>query len=294
MECRRRKVSTFSGKHLGPVVPHDYEGVMISSLSRELAVAKEALTEALNIAQSRFRSMLELSVKDFTGDIVTDVDLLCEETITRVIREAFPDHAVVLEEAQDYQADSPWTWIIDPLDGTNNYAYGLPLWGIAITLCYQHEPVLACIAEGSSGTVTTAIHGQGVLLDGKPWKVVTFPRKHTSAAFWIGYKSNRDAKDTRELLDVLSRSTRRVFENWAPVVDVGLFLRGGIDVIVGKECSGTELPAALLILREAGASVLDVNGSHVTLSRIPGLFIVGQDPIARRLACRLQTALVQA
>lgn len=274
--------------------PYDYEGGMNSSLSKELAVAKEALNEALIIAQTRFRSMLELSVKDFTGDIVTDVDLLCEETITRVIREAFADHAVVLEEAQDYQSDSSWTWIIDPLDGTNNYAYGLPLWGIAITLCYEHEPVLACIAEGSTGTITTAIGGQGVSLDGKPWNVVAHPHKHASAAFWMGYKTNRDAKDTRELLDVLSRSTRRVFENWAPVVDVGLFLRGGIDVIVGKECSGTELPAALLILREAGASVLDVNGFNVTLSRIPRLFIVGHDPIARRLAYGLQTALVQA
>lgn len=293
MACRRRKVLGHTWIYLSiSGSPTNYEGAMDSSLSHELSVAKEALNEALIIAQSRFRSLLRLSVKDFTGDIVTDVDLLCEETITRVIRRAFPDHAVVLEEAQDYQADSPWTWIIDPLDGTNNYAYGLPLWGIAITLCYQHDPVLACIAEGSTGTITTAIRGRGVSLEGIPWNLVTRRRDHISAAFWIGYKTDRDAKDTQELLDVLSRSTRRVFENWAPVVDVGLFLRGGIDVVVGKECSGTELPAALLILREAGASVLDVNGLNVTLDRIPNLFIVGQDSIARSLARRLQAALV--
>ena len=272
---------------------HDCEDTMNSSFSKELLVAKEALSEALAIAQSRFRTLLRMSVKDSTGDIVTDVDLLCEEAITRVIRNAFPSHSVVLEEAQDYHANGPWMWVVDPLDGTNNYAYGLPLWGMSIALCYRQAPVFACIAEGSMGTITTAIHGAGVALDGKPWGPIASFSEHTSAAFWTGYKTDRDTDDTQRLLSVLSRNTRRVFENWAPVVDVGLFLRGGIDVVVGKECYGTELPAVLLVLREAGASILDINGLNVTLDRIPDLFIVGRDPAARRLAAKLHAALVQ-
>ena len=266
---------------------------MNSSFSKELLVAKEALSEALTIAQSRFRTLLRLSVKDSTGDIVTDVDLLCEEVITRAIRNAFPDHSIILEEAQDFNGSDNWTWIVDPLDGTNNYAYGLPLWGMSIALCYRQTPIFACMAEGSMGTITTAIRGAGVSLDGKRWEPITSSSGHTSAAFWTGYKTDRNTDDTRRLLNVLSQNTRRVFENWAPVVDTGLFLRGGIDVVVGKECYGTELPAVLLVLREAGASVLDINGLNVALDRIPDLFIVGRGHVARRLAAKLRAALVQ-
>lgn len=267
------------------------EGLMKSSLVNELAVAQKALAEAHAIAQSRFRTLLKMSVKDFTGDIVTDVDILCEEVITRRIRQSFPDHTVVREEAQDFQGQGPWTWIVDPLDGTNNYAYGLPLWGMSITLCHQRMPVLACIAEGVTGTMTTAVCGAGISVDDKPWRQAPRVAERTSAALWVGYKTDRTAKDTQQLLDVLFATTRRIFENWAPVVDVGLFLRGGIDVVIGKECSGTELPAALLVLREAGASILDINGRNVTLDRIPELFIAGRDPVARRLASKLKVAL---
>ena len=264
-----------------------------SDLAHELSVAQEAMTEALAIAQSRFRTLLETSVKDFTGDIVTDVDLLCEKVITNRIRKSFPGHTIILEETEDFFGNSPWTWIVDPLDGTNNYAYGLPLWGISVTLCHQKVPVLACIAEGATGTMTTAICDAGVSVDGKPWQQVSNTREHTSAALWVGYKTDRTASDTRQLLDMLFATTRRIFESWAPVVDVGLFLRGGIDVVIGKECSGNELPAALLVLREAGASILDINGRDVTLDRIPDLFIAGHDPVARRLASKLRVALAQ-
>lgn len=253
------------------------------SLTHELSVATQALAEALTIAQKRFRTLLNTSVKDFTGDLVTDVDLLCEEKITNIIRSEFPAHAVILEEAESYQMDSPWAWVVDPLDGTNNYAYGLPLWGMSITLCYNQDPVLACIAEGSTGTITTTIKGGGVTVDGNPWHIQRRQISRASAAFWIGYTSDRVTKDTQELLAALSRRTRRTFENWAPTVDVGLFLRGGIDVIIGKQCSGTELPAVLLVLREAGASITDLKGSDVVLEKIPEVFIAGREPIVRCL-----------
>lgn len=262
------------------------------SLTRELSVATDALKEALYIAQGRFRTMLRMSIKDFTGDVVTDVDVLCEEMITGIIRKNFPDHAVVLEEAQSFKLDSPWTWIIDPLDGTNNYAYGLPLWGMSITLCFRHIPVMACVAEGSTGTLVTAIRGEGIRVDGSPWEASPYSSEHVSAAFWIGYHTDREAKDTQELLGVLGHIARRTFENWAPVIDVGLYLRGGIDVVVGKECSGNELPASLLVLREAGARILDIDGSEVSLDRIPTLFVAGRDSVVSRMLPRLQAALV--
>jgi myo-inositol-1(or 4)-monophosphatase len=263
---------------------------MAYSLDRELSVATVAIQEALSIAQPRFRTLLRTSVKDSTGDIVTDVDLLCEERITQVIRREFPAHAVVLEEAQSYKPDSLWTWIVDPLDGTNNYAYGLPLWGMSVALCFRNVPVLACIAEGTTGTLITAKSGGGVMIDASRWKPTSVSSRRASAAFWVGYHTDRESKDTHDLLSVLGSVSRRTFENWAPTIDVGLYLRGGLDVIVGKECLGTELPAVLLALREAGARIVDVAGSDVNLDRIPSLFIAGRGFIVDRVLRRLQQA----
>jgi len=70
-------------------------------------------------------------------------------------------------------------------------------------------------------------------------------------------------------------------------VDAGLFLRGGIDVIVGQDCSGTELPAALLVLQEAGASIIDVNGRDIDLRHIPPFFIAGRPWAVGKMASSL-------
>lgn len=260
-------------------------------LVRELSVGIEALTCALSIAQARFGTSLQTAPKGLTGDIVTDVDLLCETKIIDMIRAAFPEHSFIVEETQSFRTTGPWTWIIDPLDGTNNYAYGLPLWGIAITLCYQRRPVLACIAEGFSGSIIKAVADDGLWVNDKPWVPGFDIAKHTSAALWVGYDTDREADDFQYLFAALSKSTRRVFENWAPTIDVGLFLRGGIDAVVGKSCSGTELPAALLVLREAGACILDIHGADVSLDNVPNLFIAGRPAVAYRLLRDLQVAL---
>jgi myo-inositol-1(or 4)-monophosphatase len=247
-----------------------------AALTRELAVATEALEKALVIARNRFLGAFATSVKDETGDLVSEVDLLCETEISNIISQAFPLHGIVREETADTQSDSPWQWVIDPLDGTNNYVYGLPMWGITITLCYDSLPVMAAMADGCSGTITSAMGNAGVTVDGHPWTPPATDRRFMSSAFWIGYRSDRSSPRTDRILRTLYGSSRRVFETWAPTVDVGMFLRGGIDVIVGQDCAGTELPAALLVLSEAGASVVDIEGRPIDLRRVPATFIAGR------------------
>ncbi|MGH3402692.1 MAG: inositol monophosphatase family protein [Streptosporangiaceae bacterium] len=260
---------------------------MTAALTKELAVATEALEKALVIARGRFLGTLTTSVKDPTGDLVSDVDLLCETEISNIISQAFPLHGVVREETPETHSDSPWQWIVDPLDGTNNYVYGLPMWGVAITLCHGGSPVLAAIADGYSGQITSAARGGGVIIDGRLWTPPGSDARFMSSAFWVGYGRDRSSPSTDLILRTLYRHSRRVFENWAPTVDVGLYLRGGIDVVVGQDCSGTELPAALLTLSEAGACIVDAQRRAVDLSRIPPIFIAGRSWAVDEVCSRL-------
>jgi myo-inositol-1(or 4)-monophosphatase len=257
---------------------------------RELATATAALVKAATIARSRFRTVLELTAKDLVGDIVTDVDLHCEKEIVKIIRSEYPSHAIIVEESEGYDTSSRWTWVVDPLDGTNNYAYAFPVYGASIALCYDDEPVVACIVEGVDGSIISAVKGSGIAVDGKPFEPAARVAPKPSAALWLGYDVDRGGATALSLSTLLTQATYRTFQNWAPTVDVGLFIRGAIDVIVGYKCAGTELPAVLLVLREAGARISGVGlTGRVSLTRPPQLFVAGRGGVVDNLLARFDT-----
>jgi myo-inositol-1(or 4)-monophosphatase len=110
------------------------------------------------------------------GSLVTQSDLWADAEIKRSIQAVFPDHAVLSEEDFHLFTDNPWTWVIDPIDGTTNFAMGLPLWGIAIGLLYHGQPVFGHV---HFPPVNQTFHGfwpgesglempQGAWLNGQP------------------------------------------------------------------------------------------------------------------------------
>jgi fructose-1,6-bisphosphatase/inositol monophosphatase family enzyme len=129
------------------------------------------------------------------------------------------------------------------------------------------------------------------MIDGSPYIPVTALGNKPSAALWLGYDVDRTAPATQRLLGTLARRMRRTFENWAPTVDVGLYLRGGIDLVVASNCTGTELPAVMLTLREAGAMIVDSDGQPVRLDALPELFFAGRAAAVHQLLADIrQTA----
>jgi myo-inositol-1(or 4)-monophosphatase len=87
------------------------------------------------------------------NDFVTEVDQAAEQAIVDVLRQAYPDHAILAEESgasANLHKDSENVWIIDPLDGTTNFIHGLPLFSISIALQYQNKTILGIIYEVSN------------------------------------------------------------------------------------------------------------------------------------------------
>ncbi|MDX2240511.1 MAG: inositol monophosphatase family protein [Leptolyngbyaceae cyanobacterium bins.302] len=79
------------------------------------------------------------------GSLVTQCDRWADEELRSAIQQAFPDHGVLSEEVEHIFPDTDWCWIIDPIDGTTNFARGLPLWGISLGLLYQGTPVFGYV-----------------------------------------------------------------------------------------------------------------------------------------------------
>jgi myo-inositol-1(or 4)-monophosphatase len=131
-----------------------------------LDVAIKAAKEAGSIHVRHFRSKIEPKEKTSSYDLVTAADLEAEKRIVSVIREKFPSHNFLCEESKYEKTDSEYTWVIDPLDGTNNFASGLPVFCVSIALLKNGGPVAAVIYDPSRYEVFTAVKGKGAYLNG--------------------------------------------------------------------------------------------------------------------------------
>jgi myo-inositol-1(or 4)-monophosphatase len=251
---------------------------MHDDLARYAAVAQRSVAEAGKMARASFGLDVISEIKGPRGDLVTSVDRACERLIVQILHDAFPHHAIQGEESGRHFGDSEWVWLVDPLDGTNNYANGLPLYGSAVTLCHRGEPQVAAIGEAHTDNIACAIKGSGVLVNGKPFhRDCGVGSRAPATALWIGYESQYDGR-LSAITSTLYAQSRRLFSTWAPTVDVFLYLRGALDAIVVYQCSGMELLGSLLVVKEAGGEVRSADGPAIPcLAALPELSFAGDD-----------------
>ncbi|HHO54758.1 MAG TPA: inositol monophosphatase, partial [Trueperaceae bacterium] len=144
----------------------------MKNLQDYLFVAIEAAKAAAQIQNYYIGRDLEIDTKSSETDLVTKVDKLSEEKIREIIYNKYPDH-IVLGEEQGQTGQASHRWIVDPLDGTLNYAHGFPFYCVSIALEINGELQLGVVLDGTRNELFTAIKGQGAFLDGAPIKTST-------------------------------------------------------------------------------------------------------------------------
>ena len=130
-------------------------------------VAVTAAEKGARILRERFGNISRIR-KKAAQEIVTEADTESETEIIAVIRSHFPEHEILSEETGLQQGASDFKWIIDPLDGTVNFAHQVPIFCISIALAYQDDMVLGIILDPLKQELFSAIKGQGARLNGKP------------------------------------------------------------------------------------------------------------------------------
>jgi myo-inositol-1(or 4)-monophosphatase len=133
-------------------------------LDRELQVAMDAARAAGAIIMERYER-LERIVHKSEKDVVTEVDHLSEAAILEIIRATFPGDALLAEESGTSGPQAPRLWVVDPLDGTVNYANGIPYFAVSIGLVLDGEPVMGVVLDPVRGELFHAISGRGAFLD---------------------------------------------------------------------------------------------------------------------------------
>lgn len=144
----------------------------------QLAIAIKAARKAgAIINRSSFEpEKIRVSRKE-SGDYVTDVDLAVEEAIIEIILEAYPDHSVLGEETGGQKGqNSDHVWIIDPIDGTNNFVHGLQNYAVSIALAHKGQITQACIYDPSRDELFSASRGSGAFLNDRRIRVSNVSR----------------------------------------------------------------------------------------------------------------------
>jgi myo-inositol-1(or 4)-monophosphatase len=132
--------------------------------------AIEAARKSAKILRSRFGNISRIREKE-NAEIVTEADTQSEEVIVSTIQADFPDHAILGEECGLIPGPSDYKWIIDPLDGTVNFAHQIPIFSISIALAVRGTIVLGIILDPINDELYSAVSGQGAQLNGEPIQV---------------------------------------------------------------------------------------------------------------------------
>ena len=199
-------------------------------------------------------------------DVKAAADVAAESRMLPVVREAFPNHAVFAEEAGEFLGEGPYRWIIDPLDGTNDFAAGLPTFASSVAVLRDGEPLVAAVHQPATDETYVARSGEGVRYDGD--RVTAADARGTggsagdvagvTVAVIVGRDVPRDAALAAEadaLRAALGDRVKRVLDSWAPTVHSGLFARGRLQGLV-QFCPDEEEQAVTeLLASEAGAAV---------------------------------------
>ena len=137
---------------------------------KQIAIA--AAYKAAEILRSRFGNISRVHKKDAV-EIVTEADIESETEIISAIRTGFPEHSILSEESGLKDGNSEFKWVIDPLDGTVNFAHQVPIFCVSIALTYRDDIVLGVVLNPVDGQLYSALRGQGAHLNGQPIQVST-------------------------------------------------------------------------------------------------------------------------
>jgi myo-inositol-1(or 4)-monophosphatase len=235
-------------------------------------VAVEVAEAAGRLVRGSFGGALIVEPKGTAGDVVTSLDREAEKLITGQLRLAFPSHAIVSEESGRLcDQSSPWTWLVDPLDGSNNLILGLPIVAIGLALCRDDRPVVGVIHEPLVGRTWSAALGVGAWQGAdKPLHRRPGNTRHPVVVWTQGYGVTSNDRAATAVRSGLAGYARRVLELWAPLCGWAMLARGDVEAIVGYRIGELDLHGGALIAGMTGIEICDFDGRPFDL-RFNGL-----------------------
>ena len=240
-----------------------------------LALATDLAREAGALALRMRHDVAVVDAKSSPTDVVTAADRAVEELLVAELRRARPEDGLLGEEGGAIGGTSGLTWVIDPIDGTVNYLYGIPQWAVSIGLEDGSGAVVGVVYDPSKGELWQAVRGEGACLNGVPLACSTATDLAQSlVGTGFGYDARRRSAQSRVLPDLLPK-VRDIRRLGSGALDLCSVAAGRLDGYYEQGLSAWDLSAGALIAREAGAVVTGLRGRDASydlvLAATPGI-----------------------
>jgi myo-inositol-1(or 4)-monophosphatase len=209
-------------------------------------------------------------------DLLTEYDEAADKLISDRIREAFPHHKIITEESDQQgpiseNSESSYTWYIDPLDGTNNFAHGYPVFSTSIALFREEQPLVGIVYDPNRDECFGAVNGQGAYLATKSQThsiAVSQASELVNSLLATGFPYDRQRSDFDNIAQLRSllKKAQGIRRSGSAALDLAYVAAGRLDGFWEFKLSSWDVAAGICLVQEAGGFVSDAQGHPCSLS----------------------------
>lgn len=225
-----------------------------------IEIAIQAAREAGSYLKERFNEQL-IPDQELHNDVKLPEDKESERLIIEVLHRNYPTHSIYSEEIGGVHREDEYLWIIDPLDGTNNYFIGYPYFSVSIALQHAGEIVLGVVYNPIADQMFWAEKGKGAYLNGNPLAVSSRDELKMAVGTYVRGRHSVTREGELAFTEPFMLETKRLMRNVGPALDWCLLARGWIDFVVMQKSGVMDVAAGILIAQEANALVTNWDGS---------------------------------
>ena len=233
-----------------------------------LDLAMRAARAAGAIQRNRYETALAIETKSSSIDLVTEVDRACEAAIVSIIERERPDDAILAEEGGGTdRAGAHWRWLIDPLDGTTNYAHGYPRFCVSIGVECAGRRAVGVVYDPLLDELYHATRGGGAWLGSRALQVSRQPQLGLAlVATGFAYDVQRNSSDNAARFARMLKAARGIRRDGSAALDLCYVAAGRFDAYWEFKLHPWDVAAGILIVEEAGGQVSDAAGEPAPAS----------------------------
>ena len=222
--------------------------------------------EAGEIVRDGFGKKLKIEYKSNETNLVTEIDKASEKLITDFIKKTYPKHDILAEESGEMKSGSEYLWVVDPLDGTTNFAHGLPIFSVSIGLQKNGKTLLGVVYDVMQDITYFAEEGNGAYANSERLKVSLNDKiNHSVLVTGFPYNISENPEKTLEIFSALTRKARAIRRLGSAAIDMCYVAKGVFDAFWEVYLHPWDICAGILIVEEAGGIITDFHGKKIDI-----------------------------
>ena len=222
--------------------------------------------EAGEVLRGGFGKNFSIEYKTNVANLVTEYDKKSEKIIIDFIKKEFPTHSVLAEESGSHESTGEYLWVIDPLDGTTNFAHGLPIFSVSIGVQKNGEMICGVVYDVMRDAMYSAEKGSGTFCNGRKLSVSTNDDLHKSVLVTgFPYNVHENPDNAYERFAAFLRVARAVRRLGSAAIDMCYVAEGVFDGFWEVSLNAWDMAAGMIIVEEAGGLITDFSGNPTNI-----------------------------